>query len=80
LKKIRRYAPGFIGFLGKAAYGALVHQRDIAWGAQPAAFGGAAVWVLPNPSGRNRAFTLDQLVGAYRQFYLAAEPSFTQRA
>jgi TDG/mug DNA glycosylase family protein len=42
--------------------------------------GGAAVWVLPNPSGRNRAFTLDQLVGAYRQFYLAAEPSFTQRA
>jgi TDG/mug DNA glycosylase family protein len=30
------------------------------------------VWILPNPSGRNRAFTLDQLVGAYRQLCLAA--------
>jgi TDG/mug DNA glycosylase family protein len=78
-KKIRHYSPGFIGFLGKAAYGALVGQREIAWGVQPAAFGGAAVWVLPNPSGRNRAFTLDQLVGAYRQFYLAAEPLLLRR-
>jgi TDG/mug DNA glycosylase family protein len=73
-QKIVRYAPRFVGFLGKAAYCALSRQRDIAWGCQPVAFGGAAVWVLPNPSGRNRAFTLDQLVGAYRQLYLAADP------
>jgi mismatch-specific thymine-DNA glycosylase len=79
-QKILRYAPRFIGFLGKAAYCALVRQREIAWGVQPAAFGGATVWVLPNPSGRNRAFSLAELVGAYRQFYLAAEPSFAQRA
>jgi mismatch-specific thymine-DNA glycosylase len=70
-QKIARYAPRFVGFLGKTAYSALSRQREIAWGRQPAAFGGAAVWVLPNPSGRNRAFTLDQLVNAYRQFYLA---------
>jgi len=31
---------------------------------------GARVWILPNPSGRNRAFTLDRLVEAYRQLYL----------
>ena len=71
-QKIVRCAPRFVGFLGKAAYSALSGQREIAWGSQPTAFGGAAVWVLPNPSGRNRAFTLAQLVGAYRQFYLAA--------
>jgi TDG/mug DNA glycosylase family protein len=29
------------------------------------------VWVLPNSSGRNRAFSLDQLVGAYRELYRA---------
>jgi mismatch-specific thymine-DNA glycosylase len=74
-QKIVRYAPRFVGFLGKAAYSALSGQREIAWGSQPVAFGGAAVWVLPNPSGRNRAFTLAQLVGAYRQFYLAADLS-----
>jgi TDG/mug DNA glycosylase family protein len=74
-QKIARHAPRFVGFLGKAAYCALSGQRDIAWGSQPVAFGGAAVWVLPNPSGRNRAFTLDQLVGAYRQLRLAADSS-----
>lgn len=72
-RKIARYAPRFVGFLGKAAYSALSGQRDIAWGSQPVTFGGALVWVLPNPSGRNRAFTLGQLVSAYRQLYLAAE-------
>jgi TDG/mug DNA glycosylase family protein len=71
-RKIARYSPRFVGFLGKAAYSALSRQREIAWGSQPAAFGGAAVWVLPNPSGRNRAFTLHQLVSAYRRLYLAA--------
>jgi len=70
-RKVVRYAPRFVGFLGKAAYAALSGQRDVAWGAQAAGFGGAAVWVLPNPSGRNRAFSLDQLVSAYRQLFLA---------
>jgi TDG/mug DNA glycosylase family protein len=71
-QKIARHAPRFVAFLGKAAYCALSGQRDIPWGLQPTTFGHASVWVLPNPSGRNRAFTLDQLVGAYRQLYLAS--------
>jgi TDG/mug DNA glycosylase family protein len=71
-QKITRYAPRFVAFLGKAAYCALSGQRTIAWGLQPRTFAGAAVWILPNPSGRNLAFTQDQLVDAYRQLYLAA--------
>jgi TDG/mug DNA glycosylase family protein len=71
-QKIARYAPRFVAFLGKAAYSAVATQRQIAWGAQSTTLGGAAVWVLPNPSGRNRAFSLDQLVGAYRQLHLEA--------
>ena len=74
-QKIAHYAPRFVAFLGKAAYLALSGQREIAWGCQPTTLGGAAVWVLPNPSGRNRAFNLDQLVGAYHQLYRAAELS-----
>ena len=72
-QKIARYAPRFVAFLGKAAYSALSGQRDIAWGLQSKTFGDASVWVLPNPSGRNRAFTQDQLVDAYRQLHLAAQ-------
>ncbi|HEV2674733.1 MAG TPA: G/U mismatch-specific DNA glycosylase [Aliidongia sp.] len=72
-RKIARYAPRFVAFLGKAAFGALSGRRDVAWGSQPTTLGGAAVWVLPNPSGRNRSFDLDRLVGDYRQLYRAAE-------
>ena len=72
--KIRRYAPGFVAFLGKAAFAALSGQREVQWGRQDSTFGGAAVWVLPNPSGRNLAFTQEQLVTAYQALRLAAKP------
>jgi len=72
-RKIEQYAPRFAAFLGKAAYAALSGRRDVAWGRQADAIGGAAVWVLPNPSGRNRSFRLDRLVTAYRQLQLAAK-------
>lgn len=71
-QKITRHAPRFVAFLGKAAYCALSGQRAVAWGLQSETFGNATVWVLPNPSGRNLAFTQAQLVAAYRQLYLAA--------
>ncbi|AXF21742.1 G/U mismatch-specific DNA glycosylase [Burkholderia pyrrocinia] len=69
-QKIAHHAPRFVAFLGKAAYAALSGQRDIAWGRQAARLARATVWVLPNPSGRNRAFGLDDLVDAYRQLHL----------
>ena len=71
-QKIARHRPRFVAFLGKAAYAALAGQRDVAWGLQSTTMQGAAIWVLPNPSGRNRAFSLDGLVVAYRQLHLAA--------
>jgi len=69
-QKVARCAPRVVAFLGKAAYSALSGQRDIAWGLQSIRMADAAIWVLPNPSGRNRAFALDRLVEAYRQLYL----------
>ncbi len=71
-QKITRYAPRFVAFLGKAAYSVLSNRREIAWGSQPETFGGAAVWVLPNPSGRSLSFSLDRLVGAYAELYRAS--------
>ena len=70
-QKIASHASRFVAFLGKAAYCALSRQREIAWGLQPTTFGTATVWVLPNPRGRNLAFSQEQLVAAYRQLYLA---------
>lgn len=70
-QKIERYAPKTIAFLGKMALAAMSGTRDIQWGLQSATFGGARAWVLPNPSGLNRGFSLDALVSAYRELYLA---------
>jgi TDG/mug DNA glycosylase family protein len=71
--KIERFRPRFVAFLGKAAYAALADSREIAWGRQSGSFGGAGVWVLPNPSGRNLSFTLADLVDAYQDLREAAD-------
>jgi TDG/mug DNA glycosylase family protein len=72
-RKISRYAPRMVAFLGKAAYAALTADPAIAWGPQPRRFGGALVWVLPNPSGLNRNFSLEALVIAYRELRSALD-------
>ncbi|MFL9871383.1 G/U mismatch-specific DNA glycosylase [Paraburkholderia megapolitana] len=70
-RKIEQYAPRHIAFLGKMALSAISGTRDIEWGLQAKSFGGARTWVLPNPSGLNRAFDLDALVVAYREVRIA---------
>jgi double-stranded uracil-DNA glycosylase len=70
-RKIEHYAPRHVAFLGKMAVSAITGMRDIQWGRQTAPFGGACAWVLPNPSGLNRSFSLDALVAAYREVQLA---------
>lgn len=72
-EKIRRHAPANLAFLGKAAYAAISLRADIEWGRQPEAFAGASIWVLPNPSGLNRAFDLAKLTEHYRAVKLAVE-------
>ena len=63
--KVLKYAPRILAFLGKAAYSSIAARTQIEWGSQGTTFGGAEVWILPNPSGLNRTFTLEKLVEAY---------------
>jgi double-stranded uracil-DNA glycosylase len=74
-RKIEHYAPRHIVFLGKMALSAISgmsDSRNLDWGLQAKPFGGARAWVVPNPSGLNRAFDLDALVAAYREVRVAA--------
>jgi TDG/mug DNA glycosylase family protein len=63
--KIRRYAPRSVALLGKRAFSAMMEQPDVAWGTYLAEFAGTTAWLLPNPSGLNKAFPLEVLVEAY---------------
>ena len=67
--KITEFQPRYIAFLGKAAYKAFSKKKEIPWGLQPEDFCGSRVWVVPNPSGLNRGFTLDDLVTSYGELY-----------
>jgi TDG/mug DNA glycosylase family protein len=74
---MRCYAPRVIAFLGKRALACMLGTSDVAWGPYPPGFAGTRAWVLPNPSGLNIGFSLDQLVDAYselRQDLSASQP------
>jgi hypothetical protein len=43
----------------------MMDQPDVAWGRYPVAFDGTTAWLLPNPSGLNKSFSLEALVEAY---------------
>ena len=59
------------------AFSAMIDQPDVEWGRHPTRCAGRTAWLLPNPGGLNKAFTLDALVTAYGDLRTAllAEPS-----
>lgn len=69
-EKILRYQPRALAILGKQAFSSAFGVRNISWGHQEMLLGKTEVWVLPNPSGLNRA-TLEQLTESYRELFLA---------
>ncbi len=80
VRKIRRYRPRAVVFVGLTAYAAFgrrrrprttarspVARRRIRCGEQPDRFAGARVFVVPNPSGRNAHFTRPEMRAAFRR-------------
>lgn len=68
--KMSKFHPKYIAFLGKAAYKTFSGKKQIEWGLQTEDFCGAKVWVLPNTSGLNRGFSIDDLIIYYGEFYI----------
>jgi TDG/mug DNA glycosylase family protein len=64
--KVKRYQPQVIAILGIGAYRTAFTQKAVALGKQPEYLVGAAVWVLPNPSGLNAHYQLSGLVEQFR--------------
>ncbi len=70
--KLHRYRPAWLAVLGVTAYRTAFGQRRAVTGPQPARLAGVPVWVLPNPSGLNAHFSLDQLAAAFAELRRAA--------
>ncbi len=77
--KVRRYRPQFLAVLGVGAYRVAWGRPKATLGPQPDAVGGANVWVLPNPSGLNAHYQLDDLAALYRQLREAAVRDASQK-
>jgi TDG/mug DNA glycosylase family protein len=60
--KVRRYRPRAVAFLGLGAYRHAFARPKATLGLQPERFEGAAVWVLPSPSGLNANYQMPALV------------------
>lgn len=71
--KVKRYQPGVVAVLGIGAYRTAFAKRAASLGRQPENLSGAAIWVLPNPSGLNAHYQLAALVERFQELRLAVE-------
>ncbi len=75
-RKVYRFRPRILAAVGVTVYRALFPDRKgpVRLGAQPERVGSAAVFVLPNPSGRNANFTYAEMLAAFRALSRTAAP------
>ena len=68
-RKIQRYQPSIVALVGVTVYRAMFPLRKgrVALGPQPERIGTSAVFVLPNPSGRNANFSYAEMLRAFRR-------------
>jgi TDG/mug DNA glycosylase family protein len=71
--KVQRYRPRIIAVLGVGAYRQAFARPKAIIGKQTEPIGDARVWVLPNPSGLNANYQLNDLVKLFKQLRRAAE-------
>jgi TDG/mug DNA glycosylase family protein len=68
VRKVRRYQPAVVALVGVTVFRAMFpnHKGAVSLGLQLERLNGAAVFVLPNPSGRNAAFSYAEMLAAFR--------------
>lgn len=67
-RKILRCKPEIVAMVGVTVFRAMFPERKgaVSLGVQQEQIGGAVVFVLPNPSGRNANFTYAEMLASYR--------------
>jgi double-stranded uracil-DNA glycosylase len=73
--KVRRFRPRWVAFLGLGAYRLAFARPAAVVGKQPDELGPARVWLLPNPSGLNAHYQVDDLAREFQKLRAAARPN-----
>jgi TDG/mug DNA glycosylase family protein len=68
-RKVLRYRPAVVALIGVTVFRALFPKRKdaVRLGLQAERIGHSALFVLPNPSGRNANYSYAEMVAAYRR-------------
>lgn len=67
VRTVSRYRPRFVAVLGMGAFRTAFDRPQAAIGEQPELLRGARVWLLPNPSGLQARYQLDDLAAAFAE-------------
>ena len=70
--RVRQWQPGWLAVLGVTGYRAAFGAPGAVAGPQEQLIGGARVWILPNPSGRNAHYPPIRLAAEFRRLRVAA--------
>ena len=70
-KKVRRYKPRVVAFVGIGAYRVAFRRPNARTGLQQETMGSSKIWVLPNPSGLNAHYTPQQLAEEFRKLRMS---------
>ena len=77
-QKVRYHRPRLVAVLGIGAYRRSFGQRTTVVGEQREGIAGARLWVLPNPSGLNAHYQLEELAGLYGELLMTVEAMNSQ--
>lgn len=72
-EKVRALRPRYLAVLGIGAYRKTFQRSKASLGLQEETMGETHLWVLPNPSGLNAHFQLDDLAELFTELRVAAE-------
>jgi TDG/mug DNA glycosylase family protein len=74
-RKVLRYRPAVVVAVGVTVFRAMFPERRgvVELGQQPERIGRSAVFVLPNPSGRNANYSYRQMLQAYRSLAMTLQ-------
>jgi TDG/mug DNA glycosylase family protein len=82
--KVRRFKPAVVAMVGLTVFRAMFPERKgpVALGLQEETLGASAVFVLPNPSGRNANYSYAEMLAAFRALrrYVERVPRLVRRS